>query len=66
MFMCVNAMCAIYAGPPYVCSYHLNSTVELRGCIQQALDIDLMPYSYIPADFEYNTYVSRVKHIFGL
>jgi hypothetical protein len=49
-------------GEPYVCNAHLESADEVGRCIDYALKANLQPF--IPRDFQYEEYLSRVRRIF--
>jgi len=51
-------------GLPYVCNYRENSLVDLRACLQRALQSELQ--AVIPVDFTLPSYLLRVKQIFSL
>jgi hypothetical protein len=49
-------------GEPYVCDAHLENIDEVRRCIDYALKVNLQPF--IPHDFRYEEYLTRVRRIF--
>lgn len=51
-------------GAPYVCNANLNDISSVKACVEFALKSDLPPF--IPADFEHDAYVARVKELFAL
>ena len=51
-----------FIGEPFVCSYKIDSIIELKGCVEKALSTNLQ--MGVPADFKKEKYLERVRKIF--